>query len=149
MSKTITAELGSSGEFVDFELTDDAKEDVKKALDLEHMDGDFDGTCDICGARREGFVFAAAHLLLGATETPLLDTVVKHHREEMYAGEAWPVDWDDWTEHFQENYRECKECGAYVENEFVTCGNCLARLPETKEENDDDKGSDLSHVAGA
>ena len=124
--KKINAEIGTSGEFVDFELTDDAAYDVSSAVRLEHQQrGECPNYCDICAAHEAGFVFSSAHLLLGATETPLLNDVVTHHYDAMYAGESWPVDWDAWTKHFLEFRRECPSCGSFVPREDMSCGNCL------------------------
>jgi len=124
----INAELGTSGEFVDFELTDDAAADVAAAVEKEHPGEDYTSSCDICAAMKAGFPFSAAHLLLGATETPLLDAVTKHHHDAMYAEEkSWPRDWDEWTAHFAKTRRPCI-CGAYVDKECESCSNCLAKL---------------------
>ncbi len=142
--KRINAELGTSGEFVNFELTDDAEADVAAAVEKEHPGEDYTECCDICAALKAGFPFSAAHLLLGATETPLLDAVTKHHHDAMYAeGESWPKDWDEWTKHFSENFRPC-ECGAYVDKECESCGNCLEPLIPIKM--DADKAVQLGDV---
>ena len=125
---TINAELGTSGKFVDFELTNDASFDVANAVEQEHNE-DESSCCDICAAAKAGFPFSAAHLLLGATETPLLDAVTTYHRDAMYVGEQrWPKDWDAWTGYFQKHFRPCVKCGAYVDRECESCGNCLATL---------------------
>ena len=128
----ITAELGMSGKYVTFELSGDAAEDIAEAVRMEHDCNS--PSCDIAMALAAGFPFSAAHLLLGATTTPLLDAVVKHYRAEVYAeGQHWPKDWDRWTDYFRANTWQCAKCGLYVHVDSETCDNCLARRP-TREE---------------
>lgn len=129
---TISAEVGTSGREVTMTLTGDAKDDIARALDEEYptSDGGFGNTDDIAHARAQGFVFSAAHILLGATETPLLDAVVSCYKQVMYpAGASWPGDWEAWTDWFRTHSACCPSCNAYViltnVHDHETCGNCL------------------------
>ena len=51
-----------------FKRTGDPATDIASAIALDHPNSDDEATsCDICEALKEGFVFSAAHLLIGAT----------------------------------------------------------------------------------
>ncbi len=71
--ESITAEIGTTGEYYTLYLTGDVDGDIAAAVEAEHPCTDYD--CDIRCALEAGFARAAAELLYGATETPLLETV--------------------------------------------------------------------------
>ena len=135
--KIIRGEIGNSMRFVDLELTGDAKVDVGRAVEEEHYE--HNSSCDICVALENGFPFSAAHLLRGATETPLLNQVVKHYHEEFYGkeGTGWPVDWDKWVDWYGWNTWNCKYCNSYTVNGCDICWNCGKGKPA---EDDEDNG---------
>ena len=121
--KTIKSHLGTSCNYVEFELTGDAKRDITKAVLLEHPCNDHTG-CDIVMALDHGFPFVAAYLLSGATETPLLDTVSSHYSKEII-DEDVVIGWEEWFVWRKNNTWQC-ECGQYNYNECNLCSNCLA-----------------------
>lgn len=128
MGTKIRAQIGTSSDYgvVHCDLAT-PEQDVTSALELEHQEEQPD-CCDICAARDAGFPFSAAHLLLNATETPLLDAVTKYHHDAMYDENGDPADWKEWTEHFLQTRRECIKCNCWVSRDSVTCGNCLQTL---------------------
>jgi hypothetical protein len=77
----IRAEIGTTGEEYDLTLTSE-RLDVAEAIEVEHDCDDF-ASCDIYNAMAQGYVWAAAHLLHGATETPLLDAVLEHYGSDV------------------------------------------------------------------
>ena len=121
---TLIREIGTSGQMERFELSGDARADVGSAVTLEHDCQD--SSCDIHAALDAGFPLSAAHLLIGATETPLLEAVISHYGLSFV---DWPSDWDDWVTWHKEHGRQCPSCEAfnYDESDNV-CGNCLADL---------------------
>lgn len=94
---------------------------------------DNDNCCDVAAALRAGFAFSAAHLLSGATECPHVEALMGLIPYE----QGWPIDWEEWTDWFKENTIKCDSCGAY---NFIdectpdTCGNCMASLSSSEEE---------------
>lgn len=136
----VRAEIGSSGRYKTVEITWDAAVDIAAALAAEHDETvEQCAYCDVCTAREAGYVFSAAHLLLGATETPLLDAVCALYPDEMDAGKGWPKDWDEWAEWFKAHTWECPSCGSFVHEDYTVCGNCLkGTKPETADEDEDE-----------
>lgn len=132
---TITAEIGTSGTFETFELTGDAGHDIGRAVELEHPCDD--DACDIATALAAGFPFVAAWLLVGATETPLLDEVLEHYDQDC---RDTPQDWDQWVAHHKQYARHCEACNGYTYGDDYytpeTCGNCLAALPAIPDDDD-------------
>lgn len=123
-----------------FDLSDDLRNDLARALQEEHG-GCENNTCDIGSALNAGYPLAAAHLLLGATETPILDLVLTVHGALGEATVAWGTfdeDFEAWAEHFRAHSWECA-CGAFVydpEEGEEHCGNCLGRRPSSAEGQD-------------
>ena len=139
----ITGEIGTSGVLESLALTGDAGVDIAAAVALEHPCSD--DACDIrCALEDAETPFSAAYLLVGATETPLLDAVLAHYGID---GRGTPRDWGDWVAHHSRWGVECPSCGAYTYgDEFYTpetCGNCLARIPTVE-----DRARDLGRDAG-
>jgi hypothetical protein len=116
--KTVRAEVGTTGQFEEVELTEDAGHDIARAVELEHSCED--SHCDIRAALEAGYPFSAAHLLEGATETPLLDAVAAAHGIDLT---ETPQDWNEWHAYFTENARPCQSCGSFV-FDSDTCDNC-------------------------
>ena len=119
-------------------IGDDYEADVKAAVEREHPNCD-STACDISAALENGFPLVAAFLLGGATETPILDAVVKAHEENGTAAGpnvgGFPDGWDDWCEWHKENGIQCESCNAYTFAEPGSqCGNCLAILPSTTDD---------------
>ena len=126
----LVAEIGTTGTFERFQVTDSARNDIARAVELEHPCND-DAHCDIAAALRADCPYSAAYLLAGATETPLLDSVCQFHGFNPSSTED-PEDWQDWKELHEEHGRECHSCGSFTyadEFEPVDCGNCLAVFP--------------------
>ena len=125
--KTLVAEIGTTGTFERFQVSGSAADDIGRAVELEHTCTD-DMSCDIAAAIRAGCPYSAAYLLSGATETPLLDSVLSFYGTDI----SEPEDWTDWNEFHEENGRECQSCGSFnYADDFEpdTCGNCLATFP--------------------
>lgn len=129
MSRTITAEVGTTGVLETLDLSGDAGVDVAAAVALEHACTD--AACDIrCALEDAETPFSAAYLLVGATETPLLDAVLAHYGVD---GREMPRDWDAWVAHHSRYGVKCDACGAYTYGDDTytpeECGNCLAKIP--------------------
>lgn len=126
-----------------FDVSGSFARDVAEAVEREH-DCD-DSACDIRAALEQGFPFVAAFLLSGATETPLLDSVVAAHRfngtaRDDFRAEPFnarsgpntaPRGWAEWCAWEAENARPCPSCNArnygrdsdYGGGE-MSCGSC-------------------------
>jgi dienelactone hydrolase len=130
----IKGEVGTSGLIAKVDLTSGPGVALADAVACEHYCTD--EACDISAALSAGFPYSAAHLLVGATETPLLDAVVAHFDVDLDD----PPDWSEWVSHFHEYGVECESCGAFTfGDDFWTperCGNCLAPLPTPIEKED-------------
>jgi len=111
-------------------LTGSARNDIGAAVEIEH--GCSDGNCDIAAALENGYPFAAARLLHGATETPLLDRVFNHYQSSDVTMES-VADWDSWVRWHKENGRQCDSCGSFQYDDSDVCGNCLAVIPKYRE----------------
>ncbi len=90
--ESITAEIGTTGEYYTLYLTGDVDGDIAAAVEAEHPCTDYD--CDIRCALEAGFARAAAELLYGATETPLLEAVLAHYG--ISPTDICPFDSDEW-----------------------------------------------------
>jgi hypothetical protein len=125
--KTVTAEIGTTREYVTMHLSGDAKHDIAEAVEHEHYCND--NHCDIRHALEAGYPYSAAYLLSGATETPLLDAVCHAYGFDPASTYDKIPDWEDWTEYFRAESRPCP-CGSYIigDNEY-TCDNCGSVLP--------------------
>lgn len=127
----ITGEIGTSGQFESVSADQSASTAVARAVELEHS-CDL-ASCDICAAMASDCPMSAAHLLTGATETPLLDKVMEHF--QVSATET-PSDWPEWLEAHREYGRECHSCGAFnYGDDFWTpevCDNCGNTLDARK-----------------
>jgi len=132
----------------DVHISADFAGDLSDALDRDHTGRCDSNCCDICAAEEQGFTFSAASLLQGATECVNVErTIAAHEFNGTYPAGAmrgesgWPSDWEDWCAWHTANGRQCAACGAYVYYaDADTCGNCLARLPRSEDE--DTEGSD-------
>lgn len=107
--------------------------DFTRALDLDHpSDSCRSNYCDIDAARRQGFIYVAAHLLCGATETPWLDRVIEHHGWPHTHGRnrGLPLGWSKWSRWFIDNTIQCPRCKSFVFTDVphTSCGNCNASL---------------------
>lgn len=144
--KTLLGEIGTTGTVERFEVSGNAADDIGRAVELEHPCSD-DAACDIAAALRAGCPYSAAHLLAGATETPLLDTVCEFYGFNPSSDDN-PEDWQEWVEFFKEYGRQCPSCHAFnFADEFEpdTCGNCLGTLPPRPNE---DADAFISEVRG-
>lgn len=133
--------VNAAGETLQLSLTGDLRADVANAIDAEHGDCT-DSACDIREAADAGFSLTAAHLLLGATEAPVLDAVLAEYlaanelppEENPYIGFSMSEEFD-WRTHHETYGFACDACGAYtyggVGYEPEHCGNCLAALERT------------------
>ena len=125
----IKAEIGTSGDIRTFRLTGNAHIDVLDATHEEHPCDD--PSCDIGVALDNGYGMSAAYLLIGATETPLLERVLDHYAVDF---SEFPDDWDEWVAHHKKYGRCCPSCNSYTYAddywEPTECGNCLASLPD-------------------
>lgn len=131
--KELRGEIGTTGEIYSLTVCSSARLDIAEAVAVEHdCEANY---CDICYALGNGYAFVAAHLLQGATETPLLDTVCAFYGNPQA---QTPVpEWDDWYAYFKEVARECS-CGNYVlEPNDDYCDNCYGKLPTEENEEDD------------
>lgn len=109
--------------------------------------GDGCNYCDISAAIRAGFPFSAAHLLTGATECPATDTLIRERGGLLKGSDGWPIDWAEWVEWFRANTVRCRKCEAFVftdEGWPGSCGNCLAKLPEPPD--DEEEGEECAHT---
>lgn len=113
-------------------LENDYREKLAAAINADYPTDQAPNHSDIAAALRNGFTYAAAHLLNGATETPALDKFVEEFG-------PWPMngghsaDFDEWAAWFKENTIECESCNAFnFTDEFIPCGcaNCGARIGE-------------------
>jgi hypothetical protein len=120
---TIRAEIGTTGDFYEFNITGDPARDIATAVELEHPCND--NHCDIRMAVENGFPYSAAYLLGGATECPLLEAVCGHYEFNLYGTFDAIPDWDSWVEFFRSNTKECPACGSYCELDAYSCDNCL------------------------
>lgn len=138
MSRTVTAEVGTSGVFESIELTTNPGADIARAVALEHPCRD--DSCDIARALEEDCPYASAYLLSGATETPLLDAVLAAHGLAGLAPDNCP-DWDDWIAAHNAHGVRCDGCGSFTYGDDFyrpeVCGNCLAPLPAEEEPEED------------
>lgn len=135
---TISAEIGTSGRTETIETTDDARADISRAIEHEHPCTDLD-TCDIGRALDDGFPLWAAHVLQGATETPLLDAVIGHHCEHgLDFGDAAETERREWLgSSTWTDARQCDACGGVTFDAPDTCGHCGASFdPEPDHESD-------------
>jgi len=131
----VRPELGLSR--VRVRIGSDLGTDLGEAVELEHPCED--SACDIRAALESGHPHAAAMLLEGATETPVLEAVRAAHgfnggpcRED--GPDGWPVDWEAWTAWHREHGRPCPACEAWnypVDGWWSgSCSNCLADIPD-------------------
>lgn len=125
----------------EFSISDCFRGDVARAVELDHPCSD-DNTCDIAAALGNGWPFVAAFLLSGATDTPVLDAVLRAHawngtatggfRAEEFNAHSGPgtapEGWNEWCRWHRENTAEC-ECGSFVFLPADYCGNCLKAIP--------------------
>lgn len=130
-------------------LSGSFRNDIAEAVEMEHPCDDIAG-CDIARALHEGFPFVAAFLLSSATETPVLELVVRAHEFNGTAIEARepfndrdtsnsaPEGWKEWGEFFAENTTQCPGCNAYSFPEADgVCPNCRGPLPRAPEIEED------------
>ncbi len=115
-------------------------DDIAAAVEEDH-DCD-DSTCDIHHALEAGAPIAAACILLGATECAHVDAVACAHKLNGTIDPHWPnlyrvADWPVWIAYHDENGRECDACGTFTYDDSSECGNCLAELPTTADDDDD------------
>ena len=117
------------GESID--IGSDYATDLAEAVEKEHPCCPFSSAytaCDISNALEQGFPFSAAHLLSGATETPLMERVVAAHlwngtgSYNPYGTDTAP-DWEAWSDWFDEHGVQCEACNAYS-FDSDHCGNC-------------------------
>lgn len=124
----ITAELGTSGYLQTLALDGRACVDIAAAIGAEHPCADSD--CDICRATEDGYPFHAARILNGATETPLLDAVVRLYTSAgMDFGAAADLDCADWlkTETWTKHAFKCGACnGVTFGDESWTPDQCAS-----------------------
>lgn len=114
----------------ELEISGNPTRDFARAVEHHHPCDD--QSCDIARALEDGYALWAAHLLLGATECPLVDAVSSYY----YGGgfnldaeaERERVEWlksSTWTEHAY----ECG-CGAinFGDDSYTPeqCSNCLS-----------------------
>ena len=116
-------------------ITRNFRTDLHDAVFADHP-CEYDNHCDIGEALKEGYVYVAAHSLMGATdELPHVYRVIDAHRfnrtlpddfgTDMYDN----ADWEGWKAHFDKEARECPGCGAWCFAEpGDNCSNCLAIL---------------------
>lgn len=130
----------NAGDHFSLSLTGDWSTDISEALEEEHGDC-ADNSCDIREAMQNGFPLSAAHLLVGATEAPVVDAVWRayHLAGAIPEGEAFIVnfpesEWDAWKAHHDSWGRKCHSCGSYTyagaDYEPEVCANCHASLVE-------------------
>lgn len=119
----------------------EARDRLREAVWKDHPCTDTE-SCDIACALDNGFVFSAAHHLLGSTETPALDKLLKEFAKEgirIVGDDHWPLDWPEWVAFFKGNSIKCEACGACSFIEVPgwppeKCGNCLKPFPKAQEE---------------
>lgn len=104
--------------------TPDYRAALNDALWSDHPSTDLHGD-DIAMARAQGYVYSAAHLLMGATETPNVDRVVAAYGGLPRARDGWPIDFDAWVAWFRANTWNCDGCNGYTHTDSLVCGNCL------------------------
>jgi hypothetical protein len=125
-------EIGTTGVVETIPYTGDVDYDLTLAVWEEHPCSD--AGCDIREAVDHGYAQVAAALLQGATETPLLDTVLAYYRVDTHS----PSNWTEWVEHFDTYARGCDSCGGFTfGDDWWTpsqCANCGADLPDQEEE---------------
>jgi formamidopyrimidine-DNA glycosylase len=88
--------------------------------------------CDIEVARANGFIEAAAHLLMGATETPAVNRVVFQYG--LGIGGVHSPAFDKWCKFHRKYGRMCPSCESYMYDNPDTgerahyCTNCRAAM---------------------
>lgn len=99
-----------------------------------------DRGCDIAVAAMHGFTLAAAHLLMGATETPAVDAVVK--RWDLDIPDVHSHAFDQWVSFHRKYGRQCPDCEGYMYDyppmysdrpNPTRCSNCYATMPERED----------------
>jgi hypothetical protein len=129
---TIRAEIGTTGEIGEVEVSGNAGSDIAQAVKLEHPNCE-QNTCDVSAALEAGYPMAAAYLLDGATEAPLLAAVVmRYFPAAGIRDDAVMADFDAWCAYAKAHSRQCQACEAwlYVEGvESEWCGNCGEEVP--------------------
>jgi hypothetical protein len=130
----------NAGDHFSLSLTGDWATDISEALEEEH--GQCEGaSCDIREAMQNGFPLSAAHLLIGATECPVIDAVWRAYdrADAIPEGEGFTEgfpasEWDGWKAHHEQWGRKCQACGSYTfaetNHEPEVCANCHASLVE-------------------
>lgn len=130
----------NAGDHFSLSLTGDWSTDVSEALEEEHGQCE-DASCDIREAMQNGFPLSAAHLLVGATECPVIDAVWRAYdrANAIPPGEGFTEgfpasEWDAWKAHHEQWGRKCPACGSYTYArdswEPEECANCHASLIE-------------------
>lgn len=92
-----------------------------------------DYSCDIAVARRNGYLEYASWILRGATETPTLDAFESANGIVV----TFDMALSEWRPFHREYGRKCTKCETYNyadEGEPTVCGDCLAPLPDSDDE---------------
>jgi hypothetical protein len=127
---TLTGTHGNGRAFT-FATTGSFRADLERVILEEHGECD-STTCDISAALRAGFPFAAAHLWIGATETPMTEAVIRFYGGLPKGRTCAPREFGDWCKWFAKNTVQCPHCEAFnfTDNgQPGTCGNCAKELP--------------------
>lgn len=147
--RTVTVPDGTDGRGyggnVTLYITGDYAADLARALDIEHPCED--PSCDVAAAMAQGYVYTAADLLSGATETPVIGAVHHAHTFNRTAIDDAP-DWANWLAYHDAHGRQCPDCGAW-NYESDLCGNCGANIPTPSDEMDvfaTDPGGPFRHL---
>lgn len=101
-----------------------ARHAVALAMREEHTGLCSNNTCEIDHLAEAGFVFWAAWILAGATETPILDAATRGIPLRAWA----EAEGDEARTHMIDHTRRCRACDSFVwvDRYDTTCGNCLA-----------------------
>ena len=99
---------------------------MARAVHMDHPCEDYAG-CDIGRARAEGYTYVAAHLLMGATETPTINTLMELFpgafepllRRPAYlvvnpTDAGWPAGWPEWVTFHRTYGHKCPACEGYM-----------------------------------
>lgn len=147
--------LRHCGAILGTRVTRDFRADLAEAIYSDHPCDDA-ASCDVGAALDQGFIYAAAFLLSGSTETPEVDKCIAAHRfngtipasfdtrktgYEDASISTCTTDWDAWCAYHDEHGVKCSSCGTYNYDPAPgdTCGNCLAELPREEDAEEDDE----------
>jgi hypothetical protein len=104
----------------------DIEDELVTAVETDHGCADLAG-CDIARSLHEGFVFTAAWLLIGATETPTIGAVLARYPDVKL--HPFPSDFEEWKAWHDEHKVVCPHCEHIMYDAGGPCSNCGKPMP--------------------